>query len=242
MDVPDSQAGEAELCPNCGNISVVPQKKYSEQSSRQSTQNRNSGPLYLAILVIILLVMGIGVWLFFQTNSQGGFNTQVRHMSEANSTQNSTQNSQDMPIASKQHFSDKQIENWEKIVIQLDIMIDYYSIHKKEEHYVNIRALQREGCPTKPLEIWKKLKPLLRQKKPGAMEFREMIKLIIDLRTLAGLFASGDKKLWHDEFKKIAQDFNGLMKKVVKWGGESGHYFLARVPRVPGREFRGHNI
>ena len=193
--------------------SYIPPKISSEQPPIQSTQNSKSGLLNLAILAIIFLIIGIIVLVFFLTKDQT----------------NSKQNSQDMPIATKQHFSDKQIEKWEKTVVTFDSKIQMYATYYPEECNIIMTASQEleplMGTPNQPLEVWKKLEPLLRQEKPGTIEFYEINNLIMRLKVLTGMFVSLDEKHNLDVFKELVPQFEALSDKIREWKFESGHIY-----------------
>lgn len=121
-------------------------------------------------------------------------------------------------LSPKQHFGDEKIDEWAKAVADLDSQMTFYAITKPQEHSNNLTALRLNDQPTKPLDIWRKLEPLLRLSHPGPAGFAEMRKLAGNLYVLSGMFEV-DEKYAHGN---LQDKFKELHSEIIHWQNLEG--------------------
>jgi hypothetical protein len=116
-------------------------------------------------------------------------------------------------LSPKQHFKDDKIDGWAKAVADLESQMGAYQASKPRQYAENLTVLRLSGCSTSPLDIWRRLEPLLRLNHPGHADFAEMQKLAGDLILLRGMFEL-DRKYGYGD---LQGQFDELQSEIIGW-------------------------
>lgn len=127
----------------------------------------------------------------------------------------------------ERRFSSAELDRYSQTVVRLDETINFWLVTQPSRHSANMLAFRLKGKPTKPIEIWKKLRPLLEKRSPNPIEFREMSEHIGNLELLATMFKAGPVEGQPTETEKQLRELSG---KIRDWEWADG---------VPGRLMEG---
>lgn len=115
-------------------------------------------------------------------------------------------------LVPKRHFTDEQIQAWEKAAVDVDKSMQMHAILKTQDHLMFLVAIRQRGLSTEPLAVWRNLEPLLRKASPGPAEFHDMRKLATNLGVLNSMFDGAENP-----------QLNKLSQQIIHWQNLEGH-------------------
>lgn len=211
MSSPESLMGEPESCPECGYVTTVPAHRIADRSAPSKPLDRAEAP-----------PMEVDRVPATSKPEGSGEPAQRKLTGRLLPTRPALIAVAVISICFcvwlfwpvERRFSLAELDRYSQTVVRLDETINFWLVTQPSRHSANMLAFRLKGKPTKPIEIWKKARPLLEKRSPNPIEIREMREHIGNLQLLAAMFKPAGVEGQPTETEKQLRE---LLGKIIDW-------------------------